>query len=71
MVERHEYSLVDAGDTWEVHVSDRRNPVAVYRDPDHALAYIREAARQRSDLDGVELDGVEDQIESGALADPE
>ena len=51
MVERHEYSLVEAGDTWEVHVSDRRNPVAVYRDPDHALAYIREAARQRSDLD--------------------
>ena len=71
MVERHEYSLVEAGDTWEVHVSDRRNPVAVYRDPDRALAYIREAARQRSDLDGVELDGVEDQIESGALADPE
>ena len=64
MVERHEYSLVEAGDTWEVHVSDRRNPVAVYRDPDHALAYIREAARQRSDLDGIQGD-----IESDALAD--
>ena len=64
MVERHEYSLVEAGDTWEVHVSDRRNPVAVYRDPDHALAYIREAARQRSDLDGIQ-----DDIESDALAD--
>lgn len=63
MVERHEYSLVEAGDTWEVHVSDRRNPVAVYRDPDHALAYIREAARQRSDLDGIQGD-----IESDALA---
>ncbi len=64
MVERHAYSLVEAGDTWEVHVSDRRNPVAVYRDPDHALAYIREAARQRSDLDGIQGD-----IESDALAD--
>lgn len=64
MVERHEYSLVEAGDTWEVHVSDRCNPVAVYRDPDHALAYIREAARQRSDLDGIQGD-----IESDALAD--
>lgn len=63
MVERHEYSLVEAGDTWEVHVSDRRNPVAVYRDPDHALAYIREAARQRSDLEGIQGD-----IESDALA---
>ena len=63
MVERHEYSLVEAGDTWEVHVSDRRNPVAVYRDPDHARAYIREAARQRSDLDGIQGD-----IESDALA---
>ena len=63
MVERREYSLVEAGDTWEVHVSDRRNPVAVYRDPDHALAYIREATRQRSDLEGIQGD-----IESDALA---
>ena len=65
MVERHEYSLVEAGDTWEVHVSDRRNPVAVYRDPDHALAYISEATRQRSDLKGIQGD-IE---ESDALAD--
>lgn len=52
-MERYEYSLIEIGDNWEVHAPDRLEPIAVYRRQDHAMAYAREAARQRTELDGV------------------
>lgn len=49
----YEYFVVHRGDRWVVRTSDRPAPWAVYPDRSQALQYAREAARQKTELDGI------------------
>ncbi len=49
----YEFLVVRRGDQWEVRTADRPAPWAVYPDRENALAYAQEAARQKTELDGM------------------